>query len=602
MDNTDNSNEQEASMNVEHWQDTNGTNSDQNSGLPRVSEFFWRMLGERLGSYTGSNNERRNKPEFIFPYTKYINFDLEKNNFSFICDLIRQFKGYNFDFQITHGKYYAMGKGANKQIYNKLCSELIYSTDNQIMIQFDKHVHFMDINLNNTFWDAEDNIKCFVIFVAMTINAGCVLPFHFVPALLEAIANKKLTLSDLEFYMELIDPESLKFAKKIDSTDFKSLDSDFDTHENFYRSIVIGSITEKQKNIYKSISNYFELFDAFNKFDIRTVDDTFSGLYLITADMVVPLFHFMDEEYLPLWKQFVYSLSEKEIRQMLIAFGNTLSLNDSFFVHVEKDYQMDIKIQTCFHKIYINEKLFEKVEYLDGLKCYFNDCDQISDGRNDYDASLLNYQSPLYSDFDGDDISNYNNDIYIPITSGVHGDDSVQLGNQESEENYFMQLINRVRAIEPRNNGSEQINAIENPQNMFRTMISASNFIFPRSNITRVAVDTYNDYIQSYMHQYFGRAFRPLTHRHNIQFSHSTPDSDRVGIVKDIILPPLYVIIPPISEPAENRPISNQQWKSRDNNIKQKNKKNTNANSLRRNNNNIRYARNNRSSHKKNYR
>lgn len=362
------------------------------TGIGAVSPY---ELIDAIIQNSSANNSNTN-PVFRFLETRYEIFNPEINNFSFMCGLVDKYKGSLLHFRVVDRKFYAHGNGANKQVYHKLWKEIIDLSNNAMMINIKSY--FMDVNINHNFWDSDDNIKHFVIFVAMTVSSHCSLPFHFAPGLLEAIANKKLTLEELEFFMEKIDCESLKFAKKINPSDFKSLDTSFDTHEEFYRSVIIGNITEKQKAIYQSIASNFEYFDAFNDFTIQLIDKTFSGVYSITVDMVIPLFIFTNEQYLPLWEQFVRSLSEMEMRQMLVAFTNDCSLNTKIKINVTEMLNIDIKISVCFNTVCIHKKLFEKIEYLNNLKYYFEDHDQIVDGYIDNSPELL-YGSNIHDSY-----------------------------------------------------------------------------------------------------------------------------------------------------------------------------------------------------------
>jgi len=217
------------------------------------------------------------------------------------------------------------------------------------------------------------------MFVAMAMNAGCLLPFHFAPGLLEAITYKKMNIFELNFFMEKMDPDLYNTVNKSNPIEFKELDTGFENVEEYYRDRINGQITSKKMKIYNSISKHFELFDAFHNFNIALVDSTFSGLYTMTAEHVFSCTEFTSPRYQDMWKQFVCSLSETEIKQMLITFGSTLALNNKYAVNVVHDLEMDIRITTCFRKIDINKKLFTNMEYLNNLKLYFTDSDQISD-------------------------------------------------------------------------------------------------------------------------------------------------------------------------------------------------------------------------------
>lgn len=85
----------------------------------------------------------------------------------------------------------------------------------------------------------------------------------------------------------------------------------------------------------------------------------------------------------------IKTLSEKELKQLLITFGNTLSLNKKYSINIHNILNNDIHITTCFSTVSINKKLFENPEHLNNLKLYFCDNDIISD-RIQFDNQLPN--------------------------------------------------------------------------------------------------------------------------------------------------------------------------------------------------------------------
>ncbi len=132
--------------------------------------------------------------------------------------------------------------------------------------------------------------------------------------------------------------------------------------------------------IYQMIFDSFGLFDVFYNYDVLIIDKTFSGLYKITPENVLSIMNFHRDEYKPMWEEFICSLSEVELRQLLFSFGNTLSTSEKYNIYINSDINTAINITTCFHTITIHERLFEHKDYLNSLKYYFKDNDQISDG------------------------------------------------------------------------------------------------------------------------------------------------------------------------------------------------------------------------------
>ena len=258
-----------------------------------------------------------NKALFHFHQNQNMSVDLKKDGLFYIFDQIKKYPGSELRFETISENSRAYGDGANRQFYLKLCNEMV----NTIMAK--THPYFMDINLENEFWNNSENIKVFVEFLAMTINSNCVLPYHLPLALLECISYKKMNITDLEFFMEKIEPDLYKETKKV-GADFAKLDIGYDTLEEYYRNRVIGSMSERKLEIYQKIAEGFQMFDSFHDYDILTIDKLFAGSYTISAEQVLNIINLNNTEYGNMWTEFVKSLSEAELKKMLIVFGNSL--------------------------------------------------------------------------------------------------------------------------------------------------------------------------------------------------------------------------------------------------------------------------------------
>lgn len=340
-------------------------------------------------------------PTFNFVKNKKKIFDLEIDNFDSICTWMDTYDGYIFVFDTIYQNKISTGPGATRQVYHKICTEWLL--EKSILVK--THPYFADINIDHSFWMSTENIKKFVIFLAMAIHSKYIISFHLPPLLLEIISKKKMTLRDLEFYIDKIDPEAYYYAKKINSNEFELLGTDFINHEEYYRSKIIQDISIEKRIIYESISRQFELFDAFNNFNILTIDKTLSGIYEITPDIVFSITLINDcgkdtMKFKKIWKNFLKTLNEKELRQLLITFGNTLSLNKQYSIIITDICNSDIHITTCFSVVNINKKLFENPEHLNNLKLYFKDNDIIDDGMriDDYNYNDIIDDSDNSSD------------------------------------------------------------------------------------------------------------------------------------------------------------------------------------------------------------
>ena len=178
--------------------------------------------------------------------------------------------------------------------------------------------------------------------------------------------------------MDKIDPVTLASVSKINPLDFELLDIGYDTHEEYYRSIVIGSITNKKYLIYHSISKSFESFNLFFGHDILSIDNILSGSYQVTSEVFLSVVHVADLQYKEIWKKFILSLTESELKYMLSLFENTLSLSDKYTIYISETLQTNIHITTCHKTITINKTFFENITNLETLRLYFSSHIQIN--------------------------------------------------------------------------------------------------------------------------------------------------------------------------------------------------------------------------------
>lgn len=334
------------------------------------------------------------KPIFDFVSRKIKIFDLEKDNFNTICSWMDEYNGYVFEFNVIHQNQIATGFGATRHVYNKIYNEWTY--DNNILTK--THPYFVDINMEHSFWISEDNIKKFTIFLIMAVHYDCIAPFHLPPALLEIITKKKMSLTELVFFMEKIYPENLNHAKKIKPSDFNDLELDFVDHDDYYRNKITPPISTEKNFIYHTISKQFDFFDALYNYDIFTIDSSLSGTYDITPAIVLSIMEVNSIDnnpiYLDIWEKFVKTLDSTELKQLLITFGNTLALNKKYTIIISDLQELDIQISTCFQLIKINKKLFETPVHLNNLKYYFKDndnviSDRVTDNDNHYDGNII---------------------------------------------------------------------------------------------------------------------------------------------------------------------------------------------------------------------
>ena len=365
-----------------------------------------------IGIMEGDNipfpDEEAKTPTINFQRIVYLDYNCNQHDIVYVMGEISYQYDCHFFFKLRDGNNTAIGPGANRQVYQKLCQEL---TNNKIdgneTILTMTNSYFVDVNDKCKFWDSHENVKLFVVLIGMIIKAEC-LQYHFSPALLEAITYKTMDINDLEFYMDKIDPDMLNYAKKVSAEDFEDLGVDFDDHIGLYRGKIIGDQSLEKIIIYGMIAENFQFFDSFSNYKIRDVDNFFSGPYKITPELVMPIMKISEEKYIKPWNRFISSLNEHELKQLLLTFGNSLSLQHNYSIHIT-DLVADVHISTCSRTIAIRQDLFDNDEQLSILKSYLiNKEEYISDYthshtvvNDDLDGLRLND-----SDDDSDEVPN----------------------------------------------------------------------------------------------------------------------------------------------------------------------------------------------------
>lgn len=105
-----------------------------------------------ISLYDFMNGGQNPNQIFHFEQSKHFDFDTEKDNFASVCEQIKIFPGYKFNFDVIRHDNRAYGHGATKQVYHKLLNDIV-SQHGTIMIK--THPYFMDINTDHDFWKTD---------------------------------------------------------------------------------------------------------------------------------------------------------------------------------------------------------------------------------------------------------------------------------------------------------------------------------------------------------------------------------------------------------------------------------------------------------------
>ena len=278
---------------------------------------------------------------------------------------------------VTQSSYnnISYGEGADRQIYQHVMDSMI----NKIFTI--KEGYFLDICTDNSnFWNYEDNLELFVTLVGMFVSSQCVLPYHFHPILLQKMASEPMSIESQMHFLKYYSPDAYveinkyKSDKNFDVADITGQDT---LAEYIEKDIFIGLTADWKINIYEKIAREFvKQFGSISTYDPVELDRIISGYYELKPSDIISITKLDNITYQNMWTNFIKSLTETELRKLLLLFGNSLSLESNFQINIQSDFLVDIKIQTCFHTIIINEKLFETQESLNSLKIYFGDVDQ----------------------------------------------------------------------------------------------------------------------------------------------------------------------------------------------------------------------------------
>lgn len=284
----------------------------------------------------------------------------------------------NYQIELSNGEHLAIGDGVARQFYSQCIDEIIG------IGAFTLDGPFMNVDPTNDFWEDQDNIYCLVRLIMLILKDG-VLPYHLSPWLLSSIIQKPLADYELEFFLDKKDPDMVSKlaapgANKIitDELGYESKKDylEFLLDKNHHRSAT--EIYRKTADLYSRIAQAFEMTGLQHMSETISLDEHLSGRYQITNEAVYRLLNFTESTLIPLWKEFIYSLSEKDLKNMLLTFTGGLSMNHSILIEV-KNLDIDFNAQICNRKVVLNRQLFTDLTTLKNLIISFTNNDTISD-------------------------------------------------------------------------------------------------------------------------------------------------------------------------------------------------------------------------------
>lgn len=334
-----------------------------------------------LGTYY-ANLVSHEQTDSLFSLPQTIRLTKE-NTFYDLFEMIKNNPDTSFNIELVDGDDIAVGDGASRQFYLKCFAQIIEL--GAFVIEGCR----ADVNPTNGFWEDEDNISCLIELFKLIVKDG-VLPYHLSPCLLSKMIHKPLTDLEYEFFVDKKDPQLLSRLSAPGAEEIITEELGYENKrdyyvflldKNYHRSSPHRDLTRTIYNKLAQVSMSFDFFDG-----ALNLDEHLSGPYDITPRTVYkmtklefPLWHIEnDTHYQNLWKEFIYSLTETELKNMLLTFTNSLSINQQILIRVD-DINQDMKIQTCMKLVTLNKKLFHDLSTLQNLKYLFTNDDNISD-------------------------------------------------------------------------------------------------------------------------------------------------------------------------------------------------------------------------------
>ncbi len=104
---------------------------------------------------------------------KNITFNLKTESYIDLFKQIKMYPDHKFIFNTLYDKLVSLPLDRCHTCYHTIFTDFT----NNILTRI--NAHFVDINMDHTFWHDDDNIKIFVLFVKMSLQSAYVLPFHF---------------------------------------------------------------------------------------------------------------------------------------------------------------------------------------------------------------------------------------------------------------------------------------------------------------------------------------------------------------------------------------------------------------------------------------
>src|SRR5579872_3858792 len=282
----------------------------------------------------------------------------------------------------------AQGAGAIRQYINLILDSML----NANLIELNGF--FLKFNTKTDYLHCKTRMEAFGKLISINLKVNGTLPFHLNPCVLE-IALGPMELPILEYFYDKMYPTMSKILETNYETTCRELG--YTASEGYLRDKLLHHVTPLDWLLASTLRSQLNSHTSVNRLATTHIDldQTLSGEYQITHQMVLKVIQ-IDTIYKELWTQFVHSIPQAELPEMLYYFTNSKSCDQLIKINVSTELQSDIKIETCFGVVNIAEMYFKDLDSLKMIKGFWSGSEykmaDISDGN---DETLPDLTDPI---------------------------------------------------------------------------------------------------------------------------------------------------------------------------------------------------------------
>lgn len=257
------------------------------------------------------------------------------------------------NFKLKTDTTISYGPGTNRHVAFMIMNQLL-STG----ILYRVGLYYVKPNLENQFWDHEDNIETFIKFIKFCMDYETKLIYHLHPVVLETIVGFKCNKSELLMLLQISNPCLFQEINKLSEDEFENIV--LYSQDEYLRMQVIGESSLEEQMVYNLMSKYFRKHDFVSRTDIISLDDALSGYYTLTTDTILTQMIFNGStKYENDFHSLIRSFNSNELKSFVITITGSYHFHSPIRVYVIDTTDIDIRISTCSCTISINQTVFD---------------------------------------------------------------------------------------------------------------------------------------------------------------------------------------------------------------------------------------------------